>query len=83
MLIKPNAPAELIAQSAEYKKFLKVTAMNDDDDPIAKDEALDYIVYKEVTGQGDRSKSGCLSMVIVVLLPVGSLVGWAVSLLVK
>ena len=57
--------------------------MDDDDDPIADDEALDYIIYKEVSGKGDRSKSGCLSMVIVLLLPVGSLVGWAVSLLVK
>ena len=57
--------------------------MNDDNDPIADDEALDYIIYKEVSGKGDRNKSGCLSMIVLLLLPVGCLVGWTVASLVN
>lgn len=57
--------------------------MSNDDDPIADDEALDYIVYKEVTGDEGRGTGGCLSMIVLLLLPVGCLVGWTVASLVN
>jgi len=52
--------------------------MHDDgnDNIFADDDALDFIIYEELEKQ-DRQrkdgKSGCLSMVVLLLLPMASL----------
>ncbi len=53
--------------------------MHDDrnDNVFDKDEALDFIIYKEFEKR-DReqkgNKGGCLGVVVLLLLPVGSLI---------
>jgi len=51
--------------------------MQDDrnDNIFADDNALDFIIYEELEKQGrerKEGKGGCLSMVVLLLLPVAS-----------
>ncbi len=45
-----------------------------DDNLMDEDDALDFILYKEMQeNEKQRAKGGCLSMVVILLIPVGIL----------
>lgn len=49
----------------------------EDDNIFDKDDALDYIIYKENTKEeNDNKNKGCLSLVVLIALPFGSLLAW-------
>jgi len=54
-----------------------------DDNPFDKDNALDYIIYEEITKQNKHigNNKGCLSLVVLIVLPAGSLLVWILNLL--
>ena len=49
--------------------------MDDDDNIFDKDDALDYIMYKEVEkdSQNKPSNKGCLGMVVMFIIPLAGL----------
>ncbi len=52
----------------------------DDDNIFDKDDALDYIVYEEASNntqrENNKSPGGCLSLLIVLTIPVSSISLW-------
>ena len=55
----------------------------EDDNAFDKDDALDYIIYEEITKQKKDigNNKGCLSLVLLMVLPAGSLLAWIFNLL--
>lgn len=50
----------------------------DEDNIFDDDEALDYILYEECTGETDKEQKGggCLGMIALLLLPVCGILIW-------
>lgn len=53
------------------------TKIMEDDNIFDKDDALDYIIYDELS-QKDKNKKngGCLSVLIAFTIPAGSIILW-------
>jgi len=71
-----------IVQYAQYKLLSKHSGnemneeqLDDDSDLIVDDDALDYILFKEMEKEDRQSqnKRGCLSLVLFMLIPPASM----------
>lgn len=52
----------------------------EDDNIFDEDDALDYQIYEDLTqGQNNKTRNGCLSLVVLIALPVGGLALWALT----
>ncbi len=52
----------------------------DDDNIFDEDDALDYIIYDELSQEEkNKNNSGCLSLLIALTIPVGSIGFWFVK----
>lgn len=45
---------------------------HDEDDGLFGDEVIDYLMYKDVMGEGQekKAKTGCFGMLIILALPL-------------
>jgi len=49
----------------------------EDDNIFDEDDALDYIIYDELSQEEkNKNSSGCLSVLIAIIIPAGSVVFW-------
>ncbi len=50
----------------------------EDDNIFDEDDALDFIIYDELS-QKENNNKGCLSVFVVLILPIGSIGLWLFS----